>query len=39
MGRRSEIELTVRTNAAGDGVDEVILSGKAVVVTEGKLWC
>jgi PhzF family phenazine biosynthesis protein len=39
MGRRSEIGLKVRTNAVGDGVEEVTLSGKAVVVTEGKLWC
>lgn len=39
MGRRSEIGLKVRTNAAGDGVDEVNLSGKSVVITEGKLWC
>lgn len=39
MGRRSEIGLKVRTNAAGDGVDEVTLSGKSAVITEGKLWC
>ena len=39
MERRSEIGLKVRTNAFGDGVDKVILSGKVVVITEGKLWC
>jgi len=39
MGRRSEICLRIRTNTTGDGIDEVTLSGKSVVVTEGKLWC
>jgi len=39
MGRRSEITLRVRTNAGGDGIDAVILSGKTVLTTEGKLWC
>jgi len=39
IGRKSEIGVKVRTNTAGDGIEHVVLSGKAVVVSEGKLRC
>ncbi len=37
MGRRSFIGVKVRLNAGGDGIEEVILSGSAVSVMEGRL--
>lgn len=37
MGRKSVINVQVTLNAAGDGIEEVLLSGTAVQVTEGKI--
>ncbi|KAL8778186.1 MAG: hypothetical protein Q9213_007522 [Squamulea squamosa] len=38
MGRHSEIGVKVTLNNRGDGVSDVVLSGSAVLVSEGKLY-
>lgn len=39
MGRKSEIVVKSKTNGVGDSLEEVVLSGKAVIVSEGRLRC
>ncbi|KAI4225162.1 MAG: hypothetical protein L6R36_004108 [Xanthoria steineri] len=38
MGRHSEIGVKVTLNDSGDGVQDVVLAGSAVLVSEGKLY-
>ncbi|KAL9627765.1 MAG: hypothetical protein Q9204_006346 [Flavoplaca sp. TL-2023a] len=38
MGRRSEIGVRVRLNDSGEGVQDVVLIGSAVLISEGKLY-
>lgn len=38
MGRRSEIGVEVRSNAKGDGIESLTLKGKAVTVSQGRIW-
>ncbi|KAI4207221.1 MAG: hypothetical protein LQ349_009871 [Xanthoria aureola] len=38
MGRHSEIGVKVTLNDSGDGVEDVVLAGSAVLVSEGKLY-